>query len=41
MVNGRPFIRITEAGKTIDIASFSILEVADKRFYGFLFSKQV
>ena len=40
MVNGRPFVRNTDAGKTVDIASFSILEVPDKRFYGFLFSKQ-
>lgn len=40
MVNGRPFVRNTDAGKTVDIASFSILEVSDKRFYGFLFSKQ-
>lgn len=40
MVNGRPFVRDTEAGKQIDIASFAIQEVADKRYYGYLFSKQ-
>lgn len=40
MVNGRPYIRNTGIGDTIDIAWFSTLEVADKRFYGFLFSKQ-
>lgn len=40
MVNGRPFVRNTGIGDSIDIAHFSILEVPDKRFYGFLFSKQ-
>lgn len=40
MVNGRPFIRNTEASKTVDIASFAIQEVSDKRYYGYLFSKQ-
>lgn len=39
MVNGRPYVRNTQASENIDIAYFSILEVSDKRFYGFLFSK--
>lgn len=40
MVNGRPFVRNTHVGDSLNIAYFSILEVSDKRFYGFLFSKQ-
>lgn len=40
MVNGRPYIRNTGIGQGVDIAFFSMLEVADKRFYGFLFSKK-
>lgn len=40
MVNGRPFVRNTQVGEQIDIAYFSMLEVADKRFYGFLLSKK-
>lgn len=40
MVNGCPYISNTHIGETIDIAYFSMLEVPDKRFYGFLFSKQ-
>ncbi|NDV68500.1 DUF4857 domain-containing protein [Dysgonomonas sp. 25] len=39
MVNGRPYVRNTHASDGIDIAHFSILEVSDKRFYGFLFSR--
>lgn len=38
-VNGRPFIRDTRISETIDIAYFFLLEVSDKRFYGFLFDK--
>ena len=37
MVNGRPFARDTEVGEKIDIAHFSMLSVADKRFYGFVY----
>lgn len=37
MVNGRPYVRNTQIGKDIDVRHFSILEVSDKRFYGFLF----
>ncbi|MDL2222794.1 DUF4857 domain-containing protein [Bacteroidales bacterium OttesenSCG-928-M11] len=37
MVNGRPFVRDTKIGEDIDITYFSMLEVSDKRFYGFLF----
>lgn len=40
MVNNRPFVKNTHAGDSIDIAYFSILEVSDKRLYGFLFSKE-
>ncbi len=40
MVNGRPYVKDTKVGQSIDIAHFSMLEVADKRFYGFLFSKK-
>lgn len=40
MVNTRPYVRNTHVGDSIDIACFSILEVSDKRFYGFLFSKE-
>lgn len=40
MVNGRPYVKNTRIGEKIDIAYFSMLEVADKRFYGFLFSNQ-
>ena len=40
MVNDRPYVRNTEVGNDMDIAWYSMLEVADKRFYGFLFSRQ-
>lgn len=40
MVNGRPYVRDTKAGREINIGYFSILEVSDKRFYGFIFSKE-
>jgi hypothetical protein len=40
MVNGRPFVRNTQLDPQIEAAYFSMLEVADKRFYGFLFDKQ-
>lgn len=38
MVNGRPFVKNTNID--MDIAYFSMLEVPDKRFYGFLFSRE-
>ncbi|MDR1371719.1 MAG: DUF4857 domain-containing protein [Dysgonamonadaceae bacterium] len=40
MVNGRPFVRNTALDKNIEPAHFSMLEVADKRFYGLLFDKK-
>ncbi len=40
MVNGRPFVRNTYIGEMIDIDRFDMTEVADMRFYGFLFDKQ-
>lgn len=40
MVNGRPYVRDTRVGRDIDIASFSMYEVSNKRFYGFLFDRQ-
>lgn len=40
MVNDRPFVRNTHVSDSINIAYFSMLEVSDKRFYGFLFSKE-
>lgn len=40
MVNGRAYVKNTKIGEKIEASYFSMLEVADKRFYGFLFSKQ-
>lgn len=40
MVNNRPYIKNTKIGEKIQASYFSMLEVADKRFYGFLFNKQ-
>lgn len=39
MVNERPYLKNTHISDSIDIAHFAMLEVADKRFYGFLYSK--
>lgn len=39
LVNGRPYVRDTKIGRNIEIAWFSMLEVSDKRFYGFLYDK--
>ena len=39
MVNGRPYVRDTRLGESIDILSFSMYESANKRFYGFLFDR--
>jgi hypothetical protein len=40
MVNNRPFVRNVSLDTHIEPAYFSMLEVADKRFYGFLFDKK-
>ena len=40
MVNGRPFVKNTGLGKQMDIRWFSMFEVSNKRFYGFLFGGQ-
>lgn len=37
MVNGRPFVKNTGIGNQIDIQWFAMHEVADKRYYGYLF----
>lgn len=39
MVNGRPFVKNTEISKQMEISWFSMMEVPDKRFYGFVFGK--
>lgn len=40
MVNGRPFVRNTNAVKDIDVAYFSMLEVPDKSIYGFIVGRE-
>ena len=40
MVNGKPYVKDTKVGEKIDVAYFSILEVVDKRFYGFVYDKK-
>ena len=40
MVNNRPFIRNTKVSDSVNIEYFSMIEVSDKRFYGFLFDKE-
>lgn len=40
MVNGVPFIKNTLVSDSIDIEHFAIYEVASRRFYGFVFSKE-
>ena len=40
MVNDRPYVSNTTIGDSIDIENFSMYESGDKRFYGFLYSKQ-
>ena len=40
MVNNRPFVRNTKLSDNINIAEFAIHEVSDKRYYGYLFSKE-
>ncbi|MDR1227349.1 MAG: DUF4857 domain-containing protein [Prevotellaceae bacterium] len=39
-VSGKPFIRNTKVGDSISIAHFSMLNVSNKRFYGFVFDNQ-
>jgi hypothetical protein len=39
MVNGRPYVKDTRVSETVEVEAFSMLEVASKRFYGFLFGK--
>ena len=40
MVNGRPYVKNTLAGDSINIASFFLQEVSDKRFYGYILSSE-
>ena len=40
MVNGRPFVKNTELGEQLDINWFSMQEVSDKRYYGYLFGNK-
>jgi hypothetical protein len=40
MVNGRPFVKNTLLADSIKPLYFSMLEVSDKRFYGFLFDEK-
>lgn len=39
MVNDRPYFKNTHISDSIEIAYFAMQEVSDKRFYGFLYSK--
>ena len=39
MVNGRPFVKNTGIGSKLQVKWFSMMEVPDKRFYGFLFGE--
>jgi len=39
MVNGRPFVRNTHVGDSIDIEGFTMYEANDKRFYGYIYDK--
>ena len=39
MVNGRPFVKNTGIGSELKINWFSMMEVPDKRFYGFIFGE--
>lgn len=38
-VNGRPYVGNTKAGQSLDIAYFSIYEIADKSIYGFILTQ--
>ncbi|WP_071145440.1 DUF4857 domain-containing protein [Bacteroides ihuae] len=40
MVNGHPFVRNTHIGEKMKIERFVMVEMADKRFSGFLFDQQ-
>ena len=37
MVNGKPYVRDTRVDEQVEVAAFSVIEPADKRFYGILF----
>lgn len=39
-VNGKPYVGNTKAGEKINIAYFSIYEIADKTIYGFILSQE-
>lgn len=40
MVNGRPFVKNTGISRQLDIRWFTMSEVSDKRFYGYLFGER-
>lgn len=40
MVNGRPFVKNTHISDSLDVRWFAMSEVADKRYYGFVFGKE-
>ncbi len=40
MVNGRPYVRNTKAADEVDILYYMPYNSTDKRFYGFIFSRQ-
>lgn len=40
MVNGRHFVKNTHISDSLDIRWFAMNEVADKRYYGFVFGKE-
>ena len=39
MVNGRPYVKDTKLSEQINIDRFVMIEMGDKRFYGFLYDK--
>lgn len=39
MVNGRPFVKNTGIGSKLKVQWFSMMEVPDKRFYGFVYGE--
>lgn len=40
MVNGRPFVKNTHISDSLDVRWFAMNEVADKRYYGFVFGSE-
>lgn len=40
MVNGRPFVKNTHISDSLNVHWFAMNEVADKRYYGFVFGKE-